>query len=420
MPAKNEFEWIGSFDRGLLMRTIKECRKIDNGRVSFGASDYAFWLPVLVSAIRVTPVVGSLKSRCIEKALNDLELNLDNDRDFLDRCNEQFKKLTEGKKREFILLCSITYEGERLFNRLIDDRGVSIWQPDLGNGLYKAALKSRATLDDLATSLDVTKTDLPLTPIFVKVEALDARHAFEISIGAVDKLRGILNLIVNSNRSINPFGRFNRRAHAINRFRLGPVHTLHEADGSLAAKTIWYEARWWHLGASVKFKGDKKKIRGNIARYWKILSSSPLRDYIGTGLLRYCRALDRHDDDVALIGLWSTLEFLTGASSYDQVVSRITKLFKDDHFARQIAQHIRQRRNETVHSASSPDQSEADAVLLHADTLVARMLSFLIRDNIRFKDADELFEFLDMPLNLRELSARKKMIDKFVRYRNRS
>lgn len=410
------FKWEGAIsDRKFLLRTIADFRKVKDGKVSFDAFEYHYWRPVLNSAVRASPEVSSLKDACIRKVLSDANLDLGSEVDFLDRCDSHFASLMKNEKKNYLLLCSITYAGEKLLNRLTDGPAV-IWQPSVTSKIYKRALSSRKELDGLIDRSGVAEPKWPLTPLFIKVSAVDIWHAFNLAIDAADKFRGILNLMVNANRSVPIFG-FPRRHHAVNRFRLGPVETLHKLDGTLAAQTFWYEPRWVHEAEDAKFAGTPEKVREEILAFWRKATGGDLRNHITTGLLRYCRSLDRHDSDAALIGLWSALEFLTGTSNYDLVVSRIAKLFSDDHVARIVADHVRIRRNATVHAASAPEGEEAEMVLLHADTLVRRALYFCIVDGNKFRQTRDLFEFMDMNPNLRDLTRHRKLVDQFIKYR---
>jgi hypothetical protein len=254
----------------------------------------------------------------------------------------------------------------------------------------------------------------------VHVEAHSFEHANEQATNVLDLLRGILNLIVNSSRSINPFARL-MKPHAVNRFRLGPYRTIHHPDGSLASQMFWYEPRWIHDQESVKFAGTAESAKANILKWWKKTQSNPLRDNITEGLLRYCRALDQHDTDAALLGLWSALEYLTGTQKekYDVTVSRITRLFKDHPHARQIALHVKLRRNSTIHAARSPANDEADTVIMQAETLVREIIVFYMKNGKVFRDQQELIDFLDLSMDLQALFRRKEIIGHFIKYQNR-
>jgi len=254
----------------------------------------------------------------------------------------------------------------------------------------------------------------------VHVNAYNIEHANEQAGNAIDKVRGLLNLIVNNSRMINPFARLTK-PHAINKFRLGPYRTLHHPDGSLAAKMFWYEPRWSHEIESAKFKGDTNATNKSILKWWNMAVKNQLAPHISEGLLRYCRALDQHDTGAALLDLWSTLEFLTVTQNekYDVTVSRIVRLFKDHNDARQIANHLKLRRNSTVHAAKNFDADEADVILLQAELLVSQALFFYMRYGNKFHNSGELVKFLNLTTDQDALKRDRKIESLFLKYQNR-
>lgn len=205
--------------------------------------------------------------------------------------------------------------------------------------------------------------------------------------------------------------------HAVNKFRRGPFHSIHHPDGSLATETFWYEPRWEHKTPSVKFK-DPPDYRRSIQRWWRMLQCSPMRDFISDTLLRYCRALDLHEADAALLGIWQVLEKLMGTDRYDLLIDRLVRIFRDHADARLIAGHIRLRRNQTVHSAHSISR-EADAILAQAETLASQAIFFYLKNAGKFQSLHEIHDFLDLPLDQERLKRNQKLSEFFIQYQNR-
>jgi hypothetical protein len=86
----------------------------------------------------------------------------------------------------------------------------------------------------------------------------------------------MLNLLVNSTRGINPFGRHFHTPHAVNRFRRGPYQTLHNADGTLAVDMFWYEPRWQHDFETVKFQDSADNWKKVLCDAWSKFQRNPL------------------------------------------------------------------------------------------------------------------------------------------------
>jgi hypothetical protein len=215
---KSDFQWEDGFDQNFLLSKIADCRTISGGKCSFKAMDYAFWLPVLNSAIRDSKSVGSLKSLCINGAIADPAVKLNDPKNFLERCKRAFDDIRKRKKQNYIMFCHITYTGPKLFNSIADGSCRVYWQPKDNNNVFAKARAARNGLSSILSSRGVSNHSDRLTALLVHVEAHSFEHANEQATNVLDLLRGILNLIVNSSRSINPFARL-MKPHAVNRFR---------------------------------------------------------------------------------------------------------------------------------------------------------------------------------------------------------
>lgn len=417
------FSWESGFDNPRILGYLAACRNIAaNGRVSFNSYEYQFWLPVLVSAVRVHEDVGQqLKHHCISQVVNDATLTLKDCDAFLQACETAYDRLTARPTQKFVVVSSMTYSGEPLFSRIVDGNVQIRWQPAPNSKLMRSVRKARDGLANRRQNYKVADDSTDHTNLLAYVPAYDAYDAHTLATDSIDCLRGMLNLFVNSSRGINPFGRL-ARPHAVNRFRAGPYRTVHNLDGSLATETFWYEHRWLHETPSVKFDtGGTEKFEKYLQTWWTKLQQNPLKNHIKQGLLRYCRALDLHDAEPALTEMWGALESLTGTQREkgDLTVDRTVQLFIDRAEARQIANHIRVRRNSAVHAARTLDQHEADAILVHAETLASRVLFFCLEEGKRFTDRSELYNFLDLKLDAAKLKRAVALSKFFVQYQSR-
>ena len=100
------------------------------------------------------------------------------------------------------------------------------------------------------------------------------------------------------------------------------------------------------------------------------------------------------------------------------MIDRLVRLFRDHEDAREIANHLRLRRNQTVHSAHNISL-EADAILMQAETLASQALFFYLKNAARFENQNEIFDFLDLPLDLKRLKRQRKLSHFFIQYQNR-
>jgi hypothetical protein len=412
MPKR--FEWQRGFNRNLILGQLRKVRK-DDGR-SFDAAGYAFWLPVLNSAIQTNRDVETLKDACIRSSLSDPSLELNDPDAFLARCDAEFERLSKRIRSKFVLYTTVTYSGPKLIDWVADDNARIYWHPSSRGNFMRKARKAQESQEFQRRANKIPAEDNTLCPILVHVSAYDALDAFEKANDYIDRFRGMLNLLINSTNGINPFAKL-MPPHAVNKFRRGPFHTIHHPDGSLATETFWYEPRWAHDHPSVKF-ADPPDYKRSLQNWWRKLQENPMRDFISDVLLRYCRALDLHEADASLLGMWQVLEKVTGSDKYDILIDRLVRLFPDHEDAREVANHIRLRRNQTVHSAHNIS-SEANSILVQVETFASQAIFFYLKNAAKFENQKELFDFLDLPLDQEKLRRQQKLSNFFIQYQNR-
>lgn len=406
------FDWQRGFNRNLILARLREARNPD-GR-SWDALEYEFWFPVLRSAVRASREAEPLKGKCISAAIGDASLKLNDPDAFIARCEKEFEKLSQRRLSKFVLYTSVTYSGPKLIDRIGDETARICWQPNPLGSFMRKARKAQQAQEHHRRRNNVAAETAALTPVLVYVSAYDAMDAFERANDYVDRFRGMLNLLTNARGSIHPFGRF-FAPHAINKFRRGPFHSVHLPDGSLATETYWYEPRWMHNSSSAKFKEPPKH---GIQRWWRRLQENPMRDFISDVLLRYCRALDLHEADACLLGIWQVLEKTMDTDKYDVLIERLVRLFPDHEDTREVANHIRLRRNQTVHSAHNIGR-EANAILRQAERLASQSIFFYLSNAAKFENRSEIVDFLDLPLDPYKLERQRKVSAFFVRYQKR-
>jgi hypothetical protein len=96
----------------------------------------------------------------------------------------------------------------------------------------------------------------------------------------------------------------------------------------------------------------------------------------------------------------------------------LVRLFRDHEDAREIANHVRLRRNQTVHSTHNISR-EAHSILLQTETLASHAIFFYLKHAAKFENRKELFDFLDLPLDQQKLRRQQRISDFFIQYQNR-
>ena len=187
----------------------------------------------------------------------------------------------------------------------------------------------------------------------VRVKARSDHEAFKKSIDSLDFLRGIWNYSIN--RRINDEFTIGGVSPSINKIRLGSAHTLHFPDGRLASPAVWYEIADDRL-ASLDPKiidwvltSEEESI---FRKHYKKLDEK-YQAFLKEGLIRYARSLDSLDEESAFLKMWSLLEHLTvigETENYSEVIKRCLFLCSDIDYNQMILEHLRIRRNQSIHS----------------------------------------------------------------------
>lgn len=205
----------------------------------------------------------------------------------------------------------------------------------------------------------------------------------------------------------------------INSICLGPVHTLHLPDGRLATDTFWYEPEYLGADNVSDISAQSKELSEKAAMLTDLIGikSPEYATDLREAFIRYARILDDANWESAFVGLWSLLEFLTGITNanYDEMVRRITYLFDDHNYVRQVLNHLREHRNAAVHSRQNPT-----AIELHLHRLkryVHQALHFHLQFEPSFESLTDATRFLSLPIDTKALKRHRDHAELALRFR---
>jgi hypothetical protein len=221
-----------------------------------------------------------------------------------------------------------------------------------GSIVFRSELPKKFDREDLEEDFKVASHDpnpKGYTAVVVSVQTRSPQEAFDRAMEELDYIRGLWNFAANrASREVFSSG----VQRPINLFCLGQVHTLHDSAGKNAVESYWYNTGFVHYVPIPGSNWGIAKARGKKLR--RLVSTSNYPADLRRIFIRYARALDGADYEVSFIKLWSLLEFLTdcGDGRYDALVRRCAFLFKEPEYQRQILQHLRERRNLFVHTAT--------------------------------------------------------------------
>jgi len=201
----------------------------------------------------------------------------------------------------------------------------------------------------------------------------------------------------------------------INTIRLGTYHTIHEDNGKIPIKTMWYEPNF------VKAKLLKIKKIKQYAKIYRValeqLKKSNYCNEIEDALVRYVRAFDEKDLNLALVRLWSAFELLVapGINNYDLITERCSFLFTENAYHKQILEHLREYRNSNIHACDGNENITTNCYQLQF--YFKKLIFFHLNKGGDFLNIEEANNFLSLPKGVERLKKEKKLIEKAIKYR---
>ncbi|PCJ39719.1 MAG: hypothetical protein COA81_09980 [Alphaproteobacteria bacterium] len=244
----------------------------------------------------------------------------------------------------------------------------------------------------------------------VSLKAKSVRAAASKALDSIDIIRSIWCLFNNS--TMEYFS--NNKWYPINKIRLGEIHTIHKENGKSASDELWYEPNF--VKANLFSPNKPEILRKNFKWAMDKIGESSYEEKIKKALLRYVRALDEKDYNVALIKLWGALEELTSPSqaNYDLITKRVSFLFVEREYHKQVLENLREYRNRTVHSGEYEERARHYCFQLQYYFFI--LVQFHMRNANEFSDINEANRFLDFPHDKRLLEKQKVMLEKAIKF----
>lgn len=250
------------------------------------------------------------------------------------------------------------------------------------------------------------------TPVWIHTRGRSHWEAVTRALDALDLLRGIWNLAINRRTWSRTTGGARR---PVNRVLLGPLHSLHHLDGSLASGVDWYEPDYVRPVQSRELSRRWTEVKEDEGNIRLCLTRSAYAAQLEGALCRYARSLDLFQWEAAFLGLWGVLETLTGTKpheSHDLTVKRAAFLYDDSerNLHVQVLNHLRHYRNRSVHGGES--SAAVEAYLYQLKRYVEQLLLFHLTSYYRFESIARAAEFLDLPAELADLRRRIKELER--------
>lgn len=318
--------------------------------------------------------------------------------------NRGARGFAETPEKDFVLATSLSV---RYFKELVEgEYDVSGGRVTVGYQLPKHLCPGHETAKERMRDYvfgkypDPGSTLLrPYAAAWVEVRGRSMFEAADKALGALDLLRGMWNFALNRRKWTRST---NERRRPVNEVLLGPVHSLHYPDGSLASEVDWYEYDYVE-----PIRTDKRKRRWEEAKKEEdgiraCLARSLYRPEIEEAIRRYTRALDLREWDSAFVRMWGLLEDLTATKPGDdhgitvkRAAFRYVKPERDLHV--QILNHLKDYRNASVHAGEG--SGDIEAYLYQLKRYVEEVLEFHLQHSwsYGFSSIEDAARLLNQP-----------------------
>lgn len=236
---------------------------------------------------------------------------------------------------------------------------------------------------------------------WVSTRGRSVHEAVARALDALDLRRALWNFSLNRRQ-------WNRRTHVrrhpVNRVILGPVHSLHHPDGSLASEDDWYEHDYVEPIPRDMLQKRWERVEHEDEEIQKMLTASAYQDEIEGFLRRYTRALDTREWESAFVRLWGLLEEMTrtrATEGHDVTVRRAVFHYaaQERDLHEQVLKHLKNYRNGTVHAGEGSEVIET--YLYQLKRYVEDLLVFHLKSHPASKPGfwsfDEAIRFLSQP-----------------------
>lgn len=249
------------------------------------------------------------------------------------------------------------------------------------------------------------------TKVIISVKSKTPYEAAKKCLTDFDLFRAILTM--NANAGMELIG---KEWSPINKIRMGEVHTIHNKYGkNINPSSYWYETNYIE---TIPFIIDEQKKWNHYIKWvFQKLNECKYKNKLNDALIRYVRALDEKDQNVALINIWGALEFITAhnENNKDNVTKRCAYLYEEYEYNKQILEHLRDYRNRSVHAGDR--HNEVKSYCYQLQKYFIELIFFHLHNVDVFNSLEEANQFLDQPYNIAELKHKRNLLNKAIEYR---
>lgn len=388
--------WGKHYDPALIASRMERAKSLSNeGKVSFSGFEHSEHVVLLNSMVILDSVVPEVEKRQI---INQATFNAGakgsiSAKSLLREIGVLESDYLAKKEKKYRLLTTISVSQRCNIPEVHFDGSHIVVHPRL-------RASDRSNREQLLSDAQHSLTnDIPgnYAQISVSVKARSPAEAADKALDRLDFVRGVWNLWRNRGHL---FRISSGKRSPVNHIVLGPIHTLHNSDGTLATESWWYEPKY-QGPIRLYDKADKiTSMCSYLKHFRELLQKSSYRADIIDAVLRYVRALDTTDWDGSFLHLWGVLEHLTGtlSESYKVTIRRTSYMYSDREYAHQVLSHLKDYRNKAVHTGS--ESGDIEALVFQLKSHIERLIEFHLGNKYRFESIADAAEFMDLPNDL--------------------
>ncbi len=410
-------KWFSIYNPNEIADRIDKAKIVDkNGKVSFKGFEHYDCTVVLNSMIILdetipeieknrivnqatfkAAAIGKVDSHSLLREINKLES------EYLNRPEKKFKLVTSISVDRFCKL-----KAKKINNCTINFK----------SSLSAPYLKAISEIFDSARYSITGDIPKSYKSVIITLNAKSNAEAANKALDLLDLIRGIWNFYENRKHGIRISS---GKREPVNKFILGPLHTLHEPDGKLATKAWWYDPEYVYQVKPFNPSKDLEKIYKFENTVRKLLDKNKYPKEIISAILRYTRAPDLTNWEDAFLRLWSVLEHLTATGpndSYNITIRRAAFIYGGDEYTRQVLTHLKDYRNRAIHVGS--ENHEIQAYMYQLKRFVESLLGFHLGNKFSFNSLKEVSTVLDLPCNRDELCKKREALvyaEKYLGYK---
>lgn len=410
-------KWFNIYNPSEIADRIDKAKTIDkNGKVSFDAFVHYDSIIVLNSMVLMDDVIPEIEKRRIvnQATFKAAAKGKINSKSLLIEINKLETEYLKRQERTYKLVTSISIDRFcELKSKKLNDCVIT-FKPSLS----LPYLKSIAEIYDNARYSIIGDVPQNYKSVVITVNAKSNSEAANKALDSIDLVRGIWNFYENRRQGIRISS---GKRKPVNKFVLGPLHTLHEVDGKLATPNWWYDPEYVYQIDPVNPSKKLEKIYKFEKTIRKLLNKIKYSKDIVSAILRYNRALDLINWEDAFLRLWGVLEHLTATGpndNYSLTIRRAAFIYGGDEYAKQVLTHLKDYRNRAVHAGS--ENSEIQGYMYQLKRFVESLIEFHLGNKFGFNSLKEVSTILDLPCSRNELCKKKEALmyaEKFFGYK---